>query len=388
MIKKTSLFISAVQMAVIAFFCSAFAQENIAVMELEARNISRQDAGVLTDKLRSEIIKTRKFNVMERERMNEILKEQGFQQSGVCSTDECAERAGKIVGVSRMVAGSVGRVGESFLVTLRMIDVETGKIVRNVDETIKGGIDVVLESGMASVAQKLLSARDLGPKTAAKPNGVPGNFGPSDGLLGFWPMDKRDGNALTDLSGNGRNGSIFGAKIDTKGGMKFSGSGDYLSFGELPASRELTVSFWVKPIGIADQVWYDALCGNDLAGGIGFLVFSNELRFSAGAECGAQKPSVTLDYSMDNIEPGKWHHVAGTFAGGRSMALFIDGKEVKRTASGVPSGLPAVTAQYFGADSRKPEIQTYCGKARDMLLFDRALEAAEISTLYSAGKTR
>ena len=70
------------------------------------------------------------------------------------------------------------------------------------------------------------------------------------------------------------------------------------------------------------------------------------------------------------------------------MALFIDGKEVKRTASGVPSGLPAVTAQYFGADSRKPEIQTYCGKARDMLLFDRALEAAEISTLYSAGKTR
>ena len=388
MTKRTMPAMGIAVAAVFAFCFAAAAQENIAVMELEARNISRQDAGVLTDKLRSEIIATRKFNVMERERMNEILKEQGFQQSGVCSTDECAQRAGKIVGVSRMVAGSVGRVGESYLVTLRMIDIETGKIVRNVDETIRGSIDVVLESGMATVAQKLVTARDMGQKQDSKPNGVPGNFGPSDGLLGFWPMDKIDGNALIDLSGNGKNGSIFGAKVDIKGGMKFSGSGDYLSLGELPASRELTVSFWVKPIGIADQIWYDGLCGNDMAGGAGFLVVSNELHFSAGPDCGAKGPAVDLAYSVDNIEPGKWHHIAGTFAGGKSMALFVDGKEVKRVASGVPRGLPQVTAQYFGADSRKPEVQSYCGKARDMMVFDRALEAGEVSTLYSAGKTR
>jgi TolB-like protein len=391
MAEKTSLIVRTVQMLFVATCCSIFAQENIAVMELEAKNISRQDAGVLTDKLRSEIIKTRKFNVMERDRMNEILKEQGFQQSGVCSSDECAVRAGNIIGVSRMVAGSVGRLSESFLVTVRMIDVETGKIVRNVDETIKGGIDMVLETGMAAVAQKLMTARDMGTKQTAKPNHVPGNFGPSDGLLGFWPMDKIDGNSLTDLSGNGKNGSIFGAKVDIKGGMKFSGSGDYLSFGELPASREFTASFWVKPVGIADQIWYDALCGNagnDLGGGVGFIVMSNELHFLAGPACNAPKPSSDIVYSMDNIEPGKWHHIAGTLAAGKSMALFVDGKEIKRTASGVPRGIPDVTAQFFGADSRKPEIQTYCGKARDMLVFDRALEAAEVSALYSAGKSR
>jgi TolB-like protein len=377
-----------VAMAVFTFGFAVVGQENIAVMELEAKNMSRQEAGVLTDKLCSEIIKTRKFNVMERERMNEILKEQGFQQSGVCSSDECAERAGKIVGVSRMVAGSVGRVGDSYLVTLRMIDIETGKIVRNVDETTKGGIESVLETGMAAAAQKLVTARDMGAKLLAKPNGVPGNFGPSDGLLGFWPMDKIDGNSLADLSGNGKNGSIFGAKVDIKGGMKFSGSGEYLSLGELPGAREFTVSFWVKPLGIADQVWYDALCGDNLGGGAGFLVLLNELHFSAGADCNASSPSATLDYSMDNIEPGKWHHIAGTLAAGKSMALFVDGKEVKRITSGVPHRLPDVTAQYFGADSRKPEIQSYSGKARDMLVFDRSLEAGEVSTLYSAGKMR
>jgi len=388
MTNSASVIARTVQILLIIVCGSLLAQENIAVMELEAKNMSRQEAGILTDKLRSEIIKTHKFNVMERERMNEILKEQGFQQSGVCSTDECATRAGNIVGVSRMVAGSIGRVGESFLVTLRMIDVETGIIVRNVDETIRGSIDAVLESGMAAVAQKLVIARDMGAKKTGKPNGVPGNFGPSDGLLGFWPMDKIDGNSLVDLSGNGKNGSIFDAKVDIKGGMKFSGSGDYLSFGELPASKEFTVSFWVKPIGIADQIWYDALCGTTLAGGIGLLVLNNELRFSAGADCNAPKPAATLLYSMDNIEPGKWHHIAATLAGGKSIALFVDGKEVKRISSGVPHSLPGATAQYFGADSRKPEIQSYCGKARDMLVFDRALEAGEISTLYSAGKIR
>jgi TolB-like protein len=388
MTKRTTAVTRIVPLVISALWSMAVAQDNIAVMELEGNHVSRQECAVLTDKLRSEIIKTRKFNVMERGRMNEILKEQGFQQSGVCSTDECAERAGKIIGVSRMVAGSVGRAGGSFLVTLRMIDVETGAIVRNVDETLQGSIDAVLESGIAQVAQKLVIARDMGAKKPGKNNGVPGNFGPSDGLLGFWPMDKIDGNSLLDLSGNGKNGSIFDAKVDIKGGMKFSGSGDYLSLGELPQSKEFTVSFWVKPIGIADQVWYDALCGNNLAGGIGLIVTSNELRFSSGADCNARGAAATLVYSMDKIEPGKWHHVAATLAGGKSMALFIDGKEVKRISSGVPFSLPGATAQYFGADSRKPEVQSYCGKARDMLLFDRALEAGEISTLYSAGKIR
>ena len=40
----------------------------------------------------------RNIKVIEREMMEEIIKEQGFQQSG-CSTDECMVEVGKLIGV-------------------------------------------------------------------------------------------------------------------------------------------------------------------------------------------------------------------------------------------------------------------------------------------------
>jgi hypothetical protein len=371
-------------------FCGAmaFAQENIAVMDLVGKNVSQQDAAIITDKLRSEIIKSKKFGVFERERMNEILKEQGFQQSGVCSSEDCAAQAGNIIGVSRMVVGSIGRVGGSYLIAVRMIDVETGKILRNVDGEFKGTIEDALTSEISAVAQKLLAARDMASGTKKKTTGVPGNFGPSDGLIGYWPLDKVDGNMLSDLSGNGKHGSLFGTKVDVKGGMKFSGSGDYVTLPELALSKEYTVSFWVKPASIADQVWYNALCGEKHGGGLGIAIVSNELHFTAGANCGAQKPDAICSYSMDNIEPGKWHCVTAVFSAGKSMALYVDGKETARLTSGVPSSAGAIATQYFGIDLKKPQVQSYCGKARDILLFDRALETQEIYSLYTAGRNR
>lgn len=63
---------------------SAFATEklNIAVMELDGHGVAETDLGGLSNRLRTELFKTGKFNVFERSRVDEILKEQGFQQTG------------------------------------------------------------------------------------------------------------------------------------------------------------------------------------------------------------------------------------------------------------------------------------------------------------------
>ena len=42
--------------------------------------------------------------------MEDILKEQGFQQTG-CTSDECVVEVGKIIGVQQMVGGSISKVG-------------------------------------------------------------------------------------------------------------------------------------------------------------------------------------------------------------------------------------------------------------------------------------
>jgi curli biogenesis system outer membrane secretion channel CsgG len=68
-----------------ALVLSCFAGESVAVCDLSSSGVTKAEAVSLTDALRSELIKSGKYQVMERGQMEQILKEQGFQQSGACS---------------------------------------------------------------------------------------------------------------------------------------------------------------------------------------------------------------------------------------------------------------------------------------------------------------
>jgi len=113
-------------------------KKTIAVLNLEAREgISKSGAATLTDRLRSELVNLESYIVLERGRMDDILKEQGFNQSG-CTSSECAVEAGKLLGVQQMVAGEIGKVGNVLTLDIRMIDVETGKILNAYQFDYKG----------------------------------------------------------------------------------------------------------------------------------------------------------------------------------------------------------------------------------------------------------
>ncbi len=92
-------------------YSNSFSQvrSTIAVMELEEAGLSKTDAKVITSRLRTDLFNTKKFIVLERERMEDILKEQGFQLSG-CTSSECVVEAGQLIGVQQMVAGEIGKV--------------------------------------------------------------------------------------------------------------------------------------------------------------------------------------------------------------------------------------------------------------------------------------
>ena len=111
-----------------------------AILDLEGRGISQLEAQTLTDRMRSEMVKTGAVTIVERSQMQEILEEQGFQQTG-CVSDECAVEVGKLLGVSNMVSGSIGKIGQSYTLDVRMFAVETGAIVKSVNRTYRGEID-------------------------------------------------------------------------------------------------------------------------------------------------------------------------------------------------------------------------------------------------------
>ncbi|MCM8782600.1 MAG: CsgG/HfaB family protein [Candidatus Omnitrophica bacterium] len=96
--------------------CFSQKKTTIAVYNLQSTSILTQDeVEILTNHLRSILINYQKYDCLDRNRMEEILKEQGFQQSG-CTSDMCAVEAGQLLGVQKMLTGSVGKFGKLFTI--------------------------------------------------------------------------------------------------------------------------------------------------------------------------------------------------------------------------------------------------------------------------------
>ena len=124
---------------------------NIAVVDFNGNNISDGEVNALTDRLRAELFKTKHFKVIEREMMQEVLKEQGFQQSG-CTTDKCMVRIGRLVGVEKIIGGSISKVGNVYSVSSRIVNVETGEVEKSEIYDHMGDIGQLLTNGMKQVA--------------------------------------------------------------------------------------------------------------------------------------------------------------------------------------------------------------------------------------------
>ena len=126
----------------------------IAVSDLDGSKVSSSEIKALTERLRSELLMTKHFKVLERDIMEEILKEQGFQQSG-CTTSECVVQIGQLVNVEKMVAGTINKIGNTFSSSVRIIDITTGSIDKIVSFDYTGPIDELLKRGMKKIAIEL-----------------------------------------------------------------------------------------------------------------------------------------------------------------------------------------------------------------------------------------
>ena len=126
----------------------------IAVSYLDGIEVSSSVFKALTERLRSELLMTKHFKVLERDIMEEILKEQGFQQSG-CTTSECVVQIGQLVNVEKMVAGTINKIGNTYFSSVRIIDITTGSIDKIVSFDYTGPIDELLKRGMKKIAIEL-----------------------------------------------------------------------------------------------------------------------------------------------------------------------------------------------------------------------------------------
>jgi len=137
----------------------------LAVLDLDAKGLEKTQAEILTNRLRSHVVSLGIYEVVERQKMQEILDEQEFQLSG-CTTDACAVEVGQLLGVQKMISGSIGAIGKVYTVELRLLDVETGKIERSATYDFQGELEILLMEGMHNALLKLLGLMDMPTATA------------------------------------------------------------------------------------------------------------------------------------------------------------------------------------------------------------------------------
>ena len=133
---------------------SLFAKDIIAVLDLESVGLTSEEAKILTQRLTTKLISLDKYQVVERTNMDKILKEQKFQHSG-CTDSECAVEIGQLLNTDFIVIGSVSKFSSMYSLDARLIDVSQGKSLISAEFSIIGEIEVLMSSGITSIANQL-----------------------------------------------------------------------------------------------------------------------------------------------------------------------------------------------------------------------------------------
>ncbi|NOR59969.1 MAG: hypothetical protein GQ469_04995 [Methanosarcinales archaeon] len=224
-----------------------------------------------------------------------------------------------------------------------------------------------------------------------------------DGLVAEWNFEEGSGNTLKDNSGNGNDGTIYGATWTTDGkfgtALQFDGN-DYIVIPDSPelsggAGKNMTVEFWfntnkqggyiISKIRDVSYKDWSALIGG-FGPGMNFWYENRgyDRRF----------------YSGSILEEGVWHHGAFTFqrstyGNNAVLKMYLDGNELPLTPfyqDGVPSNqlydMPDTSAPVnIGYSGSYYNCCFFNGKIDEIKIFDRVLSADEIRAEYEKGGT-
>lgn len=136
----------------------------IAVSDFSGKNVSQADASIVTDFLRTELVGTQAFNVIEKANMDKILAEAAFQNSG-CTTTECAVQIGKILNVRQMVVGSLSKLMDTYYITASLVEVETGRIISSYKKDATSARE--LNTACKILAEELANSDNITPTAPA-----------------------------------------------------------------------------------------------------------------------------------------------------------------------------------------------------------------------------
>jgi TolB-like protein len=118
-----------------------FAQEKtkIAVMDLKVKaGIDEAKVASLTNLLCTAISHSGSYEVIGRDDMRAMLEHVADKQLLGCDDTKCLVEIGGALGVQMLVAGDIGMVGQTYLINLKLIDIDQTKVLSRISEQYNG----------------------------------------------------------------------------------------------------------------------------------------------------------------------------------------------------------------------------------------------------------
>lgn len=211
-----------------------------------------------------------------------------------------------------------------------------------------------------------------------------------EGLVGFWTFGGCDGRIVKDRSPRGNDGTIAGGTVRREKGTSsleldgFDGGVRIDERAPFGLARAMTAALWVRADALrrntvlfgkphTNDTWTTPMFGMYLDGGrVVFGLWGSKGVDKLLVESGGELPRAT------------WTHLAGTFDGA-VVRLYVNGEPAgERPHAGtiVDNGQPLYLGR--GAGDGKPALR---GRLGELRLYDRALDADAVRSLYAATRS-
>src|SRR6516165_8229324 len=125
----------------------AAAPPKLAVLQVQnGEGVPASTAQAITEAVVAEVRKQSKAEVITQREIASILSLEKQKEMLGCQTDACMAELGGALGTDRLVSGDMAKLGESFLLHLRVVDVKKVRVAAQADRRLRGGsIDDVLD---------------------------------------------------------------------------------------------------------------------------------------------------------------------------------------------------------------------------------------------------
>ncbi len=204
--------------------------------------------------------------------------------------------------------------------------------------------------------------------------------GPTKGLVGYWTLDGKDtnwsANTTSDKSGQGNTGTLISMSTTTSPrqgiigqALKFNASGRVNVPNYNINSNQITVSFWFNT---DDANTVRRIIEHDWnVGG----VFTTHINSGTVNACfnGTCSPMLTAP-----IVANKWYHLVLTYSG-TTARMYLNG--VQQAPANYGTAIANSTHDIFIGSSSFP----FSGMIDDVRMYNRALSAREVISLYNQG---